>query len=119
MLLVCPSCETSFRVDYVALGAEGRNVRGARCLTIWLADPAQLTPEPETSGHEISIFPAGRNHQRARPDYRRHHHGSTAAGAEANPTRTSRPRASPRRRPGENCRGAAAIGNRAPASVWC
>ena len=59
MLLVCPSCETSFRVDYVALGAEGRNVRCARCHTIWLADPAQLTADPETGGHEISILPAG------------------------------------------------------------
>ena len=60
MLLVCPSCETSFRVDYVALGAEGRNVRCARCHTIWLADRTQLAPEPETgTGHEISIFPAG------------------------------------------------------------
>lgn len=57
MLLVCPSCETSFRVDYVALGAEGRNVRCARCQTIWLADPAQLALEP--GGHEISILPSG------------------------------------------------------------
>ena len=60
MLLVCPSCETSFRVEYVALGAEGRNVRCARCQTIWLADPAQLVPEQEAgSSREISIIPAG------------------------------------------------------------
>ncbi len=60
MLLVCPSCETSFRVAYVALGAEGRNVRCARCQTIWLADPAQLAPEPQTgSSREIAIIPAG------------------------------------------------------------
>jgi predicted Zn finger-like uncharacterized protein len=59
MLLVCPSCETSFRLASEALGAEGRNVRCARCHTIWFADPAQLAPDPETGGHEISIFPAG------------------------------------------------------------
>jgi predicted Zn finger-like uncharacterized protein len=60
MLLVCPSCETSFRVEYVALGAEGRNVRCTLCHTIWLADQTQLAPEPEMeSGHEIAIFPAG------------------------------------------------------------
>jgi predicted Zn finger-like uncharacterized protein len=60
MLLVCSSCETSFRVEFAALGTEGRNVRCARCQTIWFADPAQLTPEPETeTSHEISIIPPG------------------------------------------------------------
>ncbi len=59
MLLVCPSCETSFRLASEALGAGGRNVRCARCQTIWFADPAQITLEPETGDQEISIYRAG------------------------------------------------------------
>ena len=60
MLLVCPSCETSFRVASEALGAEGRSVRCAHCHTIWLAASAQLAPEPDNAiGREMSIYSPG------------------------------------------------------------
>jgi predicted Zn finger-like uncharacterized protein len=38
MLLVCPACETAFRVGDDALGA-GREVRCSRCQTTWFATP--------------------------------------------------------------------------------
>ncbi|HVZ54604.1 MAG TPA: MJ0042-type zinc finger domain-containing protein [Pseudolabrys sp.] len=40
MLLVCPSCATSYMIDAAALGAEGRSVRCARCKTTWFASAA-------------------------------------------------------------------------------
>lgn len=40
MLLVCPSCATSYMIDASALGPEGRKVRCARCKATWFASPA-------------------------------------------------------------------------------
>jgi predicted Zn finger-like uncharacterized protein len=41
MLIVCPSCATSYLIDQAAVGAAGRTVRCARCKTTWLAGAAQ------------------------------------------------------------------------------
>ncbi len=46
MLLICPSCETSFRVKPDALGPAGRTVRCARCHTSWFAAPEGAEREP-------------------------------------------------------------------------
>lgn len=46
MLLICPSCETSFRVKPDALGPAGRTVRCARCHTSWFAAPEGMEREP-------------------------------------------------------------------------
>ena len=37
MLIVCPSCATSYMLDPAAMGAAGRTVRCARCKTTWFA----------------------------------------------------------------------------------
>jgi predicted Zn finger-like uncharacterized protein len=72
MLIVCPKCDTTYRVDRVALGAEGRRVRCARCMTIWRATAndappmaAATAPRPETAeaaeaarGGDGSVFAA-------------------------------------------------------------
>jgi predicted Zn finger-like uncharacterized protein len=46
MLIVCPKCDTTYRVDRTALGPDGRRVRCARCMTTWQvsADDAQSIP---------------------------------------------------------------------------
>jgi predicted Zn finger-like uncharacterized protein len=44
MLIVCPKCDTSYRVDRAALGPEGRQVRCARCMTIWRASADDPPP---------------------------------------------------------------------------
>src|SRR5262245_52370923 len=37
MLIVCPSCATSYQVEPASLGHSGRSVRCARCQTVWFA----------------------------------------------------------------------------------
>ena len=39
MLIVCPSCATSYMIDPASLGAAGRTVRCARCKATWFASP--------------------------------------------------------------------------------
>jgi predicted Zn finger-like uncharacterized protein len=44
MLIVCPNCATSYRVEPSSLGATGRSVRCVRCHNVWFAhDPAPLS----------------------------------------------------------------------------
>ena len=40
MLIICPSCATSYDVDLANLSPNGRQVRCARCRTIWHAQPS-------------------------------------------------------------------------------
>jgi predicted Zn finger-like uncharacterized protein len=37
MLIVCPNCATSYKIEETSLGAEGRTVRCARCKVTWFA----------------------------------------------------------------------------------
>jgi predicted Zn finger-like uncharacterized protein len=37
MLIVCPSCATSYQIDQASLGPAGRTVRCARCMATWFA----------------------------------------------------------------------------------
>lgn len=41
MLIVCPSCATSYDIDSATLSPTGRQVRCARCRTVWRAEPSQ------------------------------------------------------------------------------
>jgi predicted Zn finger-like uncharacterized protein len=53
MLIVCPSCATSYDVEPASLGANGRQVRCVRCRTVWRAElnrAAQLTAAAEALG---------------------------------------------------------------------
>jgi len=43
MLIVCPSCATSYDVEPASLGANGRQVRCVRCRTVWRAEPDRAT----------------------------------------------------------------------------
>jgi predicted Zn finger-like uncharacterized protein len=51
MLIICPNCSTAYRIEVPSLGASGRQVRCARCRTMWVATaesavPATLDAEP-------------------------------------------------------------------------
>jgi predicted Zn finger-like uncharacterized protein len=53
MLIVCPSCATSYDVEAASLGANGRQVRCVRCRTVWRAElnrAAQLTAAADALG---------------------------------------------------------------------
>ena len=41
MLIVCPSCATSYQIDAGSVGSSGRMVRCARCRATWFAGPAR------------------------------------------------------------------------------
>ena len=41
MLIVCPSCETSYDVEAATLQPDGRRVRCVRCRNVWLAEPSR------------------------------------------------------------------------------
>ena len=49
MLIVCPSCATSYMIDPASVGPTGRMVRCARCRTTWFAG----TPKPAS---DVSAF---------------------------------------------------------------
>jgi predicted Zn finger-like uncharacterized protein len=44
MLIVCPSCATSYMIDQAVVGPAGRTVRCARCKTIWHAGGPEPVP---------------------------------------------------------------------------
>ena len=45
MLIVCPSCATSYQLGPAALGPSGRSVRCARCKNAWFAVPSDALAE--------------------------------------------------------------------------
>ena len=50
MLIVCPSCSTSYTIEPASLGMGGRTVRCARCKTTWFADTSNNLPEMTAVG---------------------------------------------------------------------
>jgi predicted Zn finger-like uncharacterized protein len=45
MLIVCPSCATSYMIDQAAVGPAGRSVRCARCKSTWFAGAPTSAPD--------------------------------------------------------------------------
>jgi predicted Zn finger-like uncharacterized protein len=54
MLIVCPSCATSYMIDPDTLGASGRTVRCARCKVTWFATPEKSAELTEFVDGEIA-----------------------------------------------------------------
>jgi len=46
MLIVCPTCATTYQIELAALGAAGRSVRCAQCKNTWFATPDSVVEEP-------------------------------------------------------------------------
>lgn len=55
MLLVCPSCATSYDVDPARLGTKGRQVRCVRCQTVWRAE---LSHADKLKAAAVALAPA-------------------------------------------------------------
>jgi predicted Zn finger-like uncharacterized protein len=54
MLIVCPSCATSYKIDPAAVGSAGRMVRCARCKATWFT--AGPKPAPEVTNFVDSVI---------------------------------------------------------------
>jgi len=61
MLIVCPTCASSYLVDPATIGEAGRTVRCARCRTSWFAGgpeaPAEPAMAPQTAMAEAQARP--------------------------------------------------------------
>jgi predicted Zn finger-like uncharacterized protein len=61
MQIVCPNCQTSYSVAANALGANGRNVRCAKCKEVWLATPEEAivshVAAPAEAGADVGEAP--------------------------------------------------------------
>ncbi len=55
MLIVCPSCATSYEVGLASLGPHGRQVRCVRCASVWHAEP---TPAEKLMAAAAALSPA-------------------------------------------------------------
>jgi predicted Zn finger-like uncharacterized protein len=55
MLIVCPSCATSYEVGLASLGPHGRQVRCVRCESVWHAEP---TPAEKLMAAAAALGPA-------------------------------------------------------------
>ena len=66
MLIVCPTCATSYDVELASLQPNGRQVRCVRCRTIWRAAPSHadklltaaeaIGPEPQVAQAPVRAF---------------------------------------------------------------
>ena len=75
MLIVCPTCATSYDVELASLQPNGRQVRCVRCRTIWRAAPSHadkllaaaeaIGPEPQVAQAPAALLP--RNRRCSRP----------------------------------------------------
>jgi predicted Zn finger-like uncharacterized protein len=53
MLIVCPSCATSYMIDPASVGSAGRTVRCARCKTTWFASGTKKAPDVAAFVHGV------------------------------------------------------------------
>ncbi|MCC6891023.1 MAG: zinc-ribbon domain-containing protein [Hyphomicrobiales bacterium] len=52
MLIVCPNCATSYRVEPSSIGAAGRSVRCVRCRKVWFASNTEAMAAIARAHHE-------------------------------------------------------------------
>ena len=55
MLIVCPNCATSYRIEPSSLGAAGRSVRCVRCRSVWVAHDSAEFPATEELARDGGI----------------------------------------------------------------
>jgi predicted Zn finger-like uncharacterized protein len=55
MLIVCPNCATSYRIEPSSLGAAGRSVRCVRCRSVWVVHESAELPATEELARDGGI----------------------------------------------------------------
>jgi predicted Zn finger-like uncharacterized protein len=66
MLIVCPSCATSYMIEPASLGPAGRTVRCSRCRTTWFAGGPKTTPDATASANNLIAEAEAQSAPRAR-----------------------------------------------------
>jgi len=66
MLIVCPSCATSYMIDQASLGLAGRTVRCSRCRATWFAGGPKTTPDTTALADSVMAEAEARSAPRAR-----------------------------------------------------
>lgn len=56
MLIVCPTCATSYMIDPASVGQAGRAVRCARCRATWFVSPSKPSGPPSVSAFVDSVI---------------------------------------------------------------
>lgn len=57
MLIVCPTCATTYQIQLSALGAAGRSVRCTKCKNTWLATPDSVIDEAALAATAVASPP--------------------------------------------------------------
>jgi predicted Zn finger-like uncharacterized protein len=57
MLIVCPTCATTYQIQLAALGAAGRSVRCTRCKNTWVATPDSVIDEAQLAAASAVASP--------------------------------------------------------------
>ena len=57
MLITCPTCASSYRIDAAKIGPEGRSVRCAACRETWFLTPDAAMEEPQEPAPEVQEDP--------------------------------------------------------------
>lgn len=65
MMLTCPSCASSFRIDPDKLGPEGRSVRCGACRETWFVSPAEVIA---AQAEALGAAPASASPPKPEPD---------------------------------------------------
>src|SRR5450756_1316377 len=68
MLIVCPSCATSYMIDQASFGPAGRTVRCARCKVTWVAGEPKSTPDVTALVDSVTADAGAQSTQLARTD---------------------------------------------------
>jgi predicted Zn finger-like uncharacterized protein len=57
MLIVCPTCATTYQIQLAALGAAGRSVRCTKCKNTWVATPDSVIDEAALAAASAAASP--------------------------------------------------------------
>src|SRR5947209_736250 len=57
MLIVCPTCATTYQIQLAALGAAGRAVRCTKCRNTWTATPDSVIDEAAVAAASVTASP--------------------------------------------------------------
>jgi len=83
MLIVCPTCATTYQIQLAALGAAGRSVRCTKCKNTWVATPDSVIDEAALAAANAIASPPAPARASATPPEQTDEELAAAWGVEA------------------------------------